>query len=55
MTKTQFLYLKFSSVGRKKGFYGEGLSSDSQMVLTVKTHGHTTEEGKKKYQPTENF
>ncbi|XP_023341948.1 uncharacterized protein LOC111711755 [Eurytemora carolleeae] len=30
---------------RKKGFYGEGLSSDSQMVLTVKTHGHTTEKG----------
>ena len=54
VAKTQFLYLKFSTVGRKKGFYGEGLSSDSQMVLTVKTHGHTTEKGKKYQQRTFN-
>ena len=30
---------------RKKGFYGEGIPADSGMVLTVKTHGHTTGEG----------
>lgn len=30
---------------RKRGFYGEGVSADSRLVLTVKTHGQTTEEG----------
>jgi len=30
---------------RKKGFYGEGVPSDSGVVVTVKTHGHTTEKG----------
>ena len=37
-----FLNFKFF---RKKGFYGEGLPEDSQIVLTVKTHGHTTGDG----------
>jgi len=30
---------------RKKGFYGEGVPSNSGVVVTVKTHGHTTEKG----------
>ena len=30
---------------RKKGFYGEGVPADSGLVMTVKTHGHTTGEG----------
>jgi len=30
---------------RKKGLYGEGVSHDSGVVVTIKTHGHTTEKG----------
>ena len=30
---------------RKKGFYGEGVPSASGVVVTIKTHGHTTEKG----------
>ena len=30
---------------RKKGFYGEGVPADAGLVMTVKTHGHTTGEG----------
>jgi len=30
---------------RQKGFYGEGVAADSGMVMTVKTHGHTTDTG----------
>ena len=30
---------------RKKGFYGEGVPPDAGLVMTVKTHGHTTGEG----------
>jgi len=30
---------------RKKGFYGEGVPGDSGVVVSVKTHGHTTEKG----------
>jgi len=30
---------------RKKGFYGEGVPANSGVVVTVKTHGHTTEKG----------
>ena len=30
---------------RKKGFYGEGVPADAGLVLTVKTHGHTTGPG----------
>ena len=30
---------------RKKGFYGEGVSTRDGLVVTVKTHGHTTEKG----------
>eukprot|EP00092_Neocalanus_flemingeri_P000926 GFUD01000984.1.p1 GENE.GFUD01000984.1~~GFUD01000984.1.p1 ORF type:complete len:506 (-),score=105.02 GFUD01000984.1:121-1638(-) len=30
---------------RKKGLYGEGVPSNSGVVVTIKTHGHTTEKG----------
>jgi len=30
---------------RKKGYYGEGVPADAGLVLTVKTHGHTTGAG----------
>ena len=30
---------------RKKGFYGEGVPAEAGLVMTVKTHGHTTGEG----------
>ena len=30
---------------RKKGFYGEGVPADAGLVLTIKTHGHTTGKG----------
>ena len=30
---------------RKKGFYGEGVPAGDGLVITVKTHGHTTGPG----------
>ena len=30
---------------RQRGFYGEGMAADSGLVMTVKTHGHTTDKG----------
>ena len=30
---------------RKKGFYGEGVPAGDGLVMTVKTHGHTTGPG----------
>jgi len=42
---------------RKKGFYGEGVPQDAGLVLTVKTHGHTTEKGShmpREFQPLYN-
>jgi len=30
---------------RKKGMYGEGVPENSRMVMTVKTHGYTTDKG----------
>ena len=37
-----FLY---HAVCRKKGLYGEGMPEYEGMVVTVKTHGHTTGKG----------
>ena len=38
---------------RKKGFYGEGVPADAGIVVTVKTHGHTTGKGAHEDRPAQ--
>ena len=38
---------------RKKGFYGEGVPADAGIVVTVKTHGHTTGKGAHEERPAQ--
>ena len=38
---------------RKKGFYGEGVPADAGVVVTVKTHGHTTGKGAHEERPAQ--
>ena len=40
---------------RKKGFYGEGVPADAGIVVTVKTHGHTTGKGAHEERPAQVF
>ena len=35
----------YDALCRKKGLYGEGMPEYEGMVVTVKTHGHTTGKG----------
>ena len=50
-----YVEVQFLTYFRKKGFYGEGLPEDSQIVLTIKTHGHTTGDGARVQRDQQHF